>query len=160
MIWRWCIGNVGRLKSAWQTAHQSRSCIKSSLEIKVSAGALLRLTEWIRQRSESSKFTVQTEQGGVECQIPCPSAPNEGSGEIELCIVGRDDRAAGAALDADAVHSAAGNAAATDADAGSAAGRASRSRSLMKTGDEVTVRRKDAAASSDCLRKSALIESG
>ena len=89
---------------------------------KVSAGTLLRLAEWIRQRSESSKSAGKTEQGGSECQIACPPAPNEGSGEIELCAVGHGDSAAGAALDADAVHSAAGNVAATDSDAGSTAG--------------------------------------
>ena len=130
----------GVRKSTRRTAHQARACINSPLEIKVSAGALLRLTEWIRQRSESSKFTVQTEQGGVECQIPCPPAPNEGSGEIELCIVGRDDRAAGTALDADAVHSAAGNAAATESNAGSAAG-SPRARSRSRSAERNRSRR-------------------
>jgi len=135
----------GVQKSARQTAHQARACINSPLEIKVSAGALLRLTEWIRQRTESSNFTGKTEQGGVECQIACPPAPNEGSAEIKLCIVGHGDSAAGAALDADADHSAAGNAAATESNAGSTPGgpqRRSRSKSAEHNRSRHNSRRK------------------
>ena len=126
MIWQISILRAGMRKSARQTAYQTRACINSPLEIKVSAVTLLRLASWCRQRSECSNFSVKTEQGGSECQIACPPAPNECSRDIDLCIAGdgvmHGDSATGAALDADTVHSAAGNTETADANAGSTAG--------------------------------------
>lgn len=136
-----CIVRGGMRKSARQTAHQARACITSRGEIKVSAGALLRLSEWIRQRSKSSQFADQAEQGGVECQITCPPAPKKSSGPAENRLEGYGDNPAGAVVDANPNSSAAGNAAAADADAGSAAGisrqrsrKHSRSKSRTKGG--------------------------
>lgn len=124
------------MKSAMQTAYQARACIDLPGEIKVSAGTLLRLAEWIRQRSESSKFAGQSEQGGDECQITCPPAPTKSSGSAENRLDGCGDGPAGAVVDSNPNSSAAGNPAAIDADAGSAIGssrRQSRKHSRSKS---------------------------
>lgn len=105
-----------------QTAHQARACIDLPGEIKVSAGTLLRLAEWIRQRSESSKFAGQCEHGGDECPITCPPAPTKSSGPVENRLGGCGDGPAGFVVDANPNSSAAGNPAAADADVGSATG--------------------------------------
>ena len=125
------------MKSARQTAHQARACIDLPGEIKVSAGTLLRLAEWIRQRSESSTFAGQSEHGGKVCQITCPPAPRKNNGPVENRLDDCGDGPAGAVVDANPNSSAAGNPAAADADAGSAAGgsgRQSRSKSRTKGG--------------------------
>ena len=105
-----------------QTAYQARACIDLPGEIKVSAGTLLRLAEWIRQRSESSKFAGQSEHGGDECQITCPPAPTKSSRSVENRLDGCGDGPAGFVVDANTNSAAAGNPAAIDADAGSATG--------------------------------------
>ena len=118
-------------------SHQARACIDLPGEIKVSAETLLRLAEWIRQRSESSKFAGQSEHGGDECQITCPPAPKKNSGSVENRLDGCGDGPAGAVVDANSNSSAAGDPAAADADAGSAIGnsrRQSQSKSRTKGG--------------------------